>query len=515
MREGRPRCAAADRAGAAGGAGADRTRALPRGLTGPRPPHPFRAAEPGAARHKALTRYPPLMYTVSMAKEKTVFICGECGYESPKWMGKCPACNSWNTMIEEQQVRVRPAAQGGVVQRLSDVSVMQSARISTGLSELDRVAGGGLLPGMVALLGGDPGIGKSTLLMQAADALSQRSTVLYVSGEESAAQLKLRAERLHVQGDMLLLCETSLERVLDGARKSKCDVLIVDSIQTMFSDEAQSAPGSVGQVRLATAELTRFAKESGTVVLIVGHVTKDGAIAGPRILEHIVDTVLYFEGDRHAGLRLLRAVKNRFGSTNEIGVFEMCDTGMRQVLDPSRLFLSGERAAGCAVTCAIEGSRPMLAEVQALLNPTAFGSPRRTSAGVDSGRLGLLLAVLEQKAQLKLSDKDVYVNVVGNLRLEERGADLAVALCIASALNGQPLPKDTASLGELGLTGELRSVAQMETRLRECARLGYRRVLLPKAARQAPIDGMTLVPVSSIAEAIDVIRYCPPAESVL
>ena len=450
-----------------------------------------------------------------MAKEKTVFICGECGYESPKWMGKCPACNSWNTMIEEQQVRVRPAAQGGVVQRLSDVSVMQSARISTGLSELDRVAGGGLLPGMVALLGGDPGIGKSTLLMQAADALSQRSTVLYVSGEESAAQLKLRAERLHVQGDMLLLCETSLERVLDGARKSKCDVLIVDSIQTMFSDEAQSAPGSVGQVRLATAELTRFAKESGTVVLIVGHVTKDGAIAGPRILEHIVDTVLYFEGDRHAGLRLLRAVKNRFGSTNEIGVFEMCDTGMRQVLDPSRLFLSGERAAGCAVTCAIEGSRPMLAEVQALLNPTAFGSPRRTSAGVDSGRLGLLLAVLEQKAQLKLSDKDVYVNVVGNLRLEERGADLAVALCIASALNGQPLPKDTASLGELGLTGELRSVAQMETRLRECARLGYRRVLLPKAARQAPIDGMTLVPVSSIAEAIDVIRYCPPAESVL
>jgi len=442
-------------------------------------------------------------------QDKTIFICGECGYESPKWMGKCPACGSWNTMVEEKQVKVRPSAQGGTVQHLSEISVMQSARISTGLSELDRVTGGGLLAGMVALLGGDPGIGKSTLLMQAADALAQRSSVLYVSGEESPAQLKLRADRLQVKNDMLLLCETQLERVLDEARKTKCDVLIIDSIQTMFSSEGQSAPGSVGQVRLATAELTRYAKETGTIVLIVGHVTKDGAIAGPRILEHIVDTVLYFEGDRHAGLRLLRSVKNRFGSTNEIGVFEMCDIGMRQVLDPSRLFLSGARAAGCAVTCTIEGSRPMLAEVQALLNPTVFGSPRRTAAGVDSGRLGLLLAVLEQKAQLKLSDKDVYLNVVGNLRIEERGADLAVALCIASALLDISLPAETAAIGELGLTGELRPVAQLETRLKECVRLGYRRVLLPKSARQTPIDGLTMVPVSSIAEAIDVIRYCP------
>ena len=265
----------------------------------------------------------------------------------------------------------------------------------------------------------------------------------------------------------------------------------------------------MSQVRAATAALTRFAKENGTAVLIVGHVTKDGAIAGPRVLEHIVDTVLYFEGDRHAGLRLLRAVKNRFGSTNEIGVFEMGEQGMRQVFDPSRLFLSGENATGCAVTCAIEGSRPMLAEVQSLLIETSFGSPRRTAAGIDGGRLSLLLAVLEKRARLKLSDKDVYVNVVGNLRLEERGADLAVALCIASALADKALPPHTAAIGELGLTGELRGAAQMETRLRECLRLGYTHVLLPKHARVTKMEGLTLVPVATIAEAVETIRYCP------
>ena len=442
-------------------------------------------------------------------KEKTVFLCGECGYESPRWMGKCPACGSWNTLVEETAVSVRLPQQRGSIQRLSDVSVMNAARVSTGMSELDRVTGGGLLAGMVVLLGGDPGIGKSTLLMQAADCLAGKGSVLYVSGEESAAQLKLRADRLRVQNDVLLLCDTSLEHALEQAKAQKSDYLIIDSIQTMSCEESQSAPGSVSQVRAATAMLTRYAKESGTAVLIVGHVTKDGAIAGPRVLEHIVDTVLYFEGDRHAGLRLLRAVKNRFGSTNEIGVFEMCDTGMRQVVDPSRLFLSGANAVGCAVTCAIAGSRPMLAEVQSLLIDTAFGSPRRTAAGVDGGRLSLLLAVLEKKAKLKLSDKDVYLNVVGNLRLEERGADLAVALCIASALGEKPLPPHTAVIGELGLTGELRGVAQMETRLHECARLGYTHVLIPKAASVPRIDGLTLVPVSTISEAIDTVRYCP------
>lgn len=444
-----------------------------------------------------------------MAKEKTVFLCGECGYESPRWMGKCPACGAWNTMVEEAAVSVRDPQQRGSVQRLSDVSAMHAARVSTGMSELDRVTGGGLLAGMVVLLGGDPGIGKSTLLMQAADCLAGKGAVLYVSGEESAAQLKLRADRLQVQNDMLLLCDTSLEHALEQARAQKADFLIVDSIQTICTEESESAPGSVSQVRAATAALTRFAKENGTAVLIVGHVTKDGAIAGPRVLEHIVDTVLYFEGDRHAGLRLLRAVKNRFGSTNEIGVFEMGEQGMRQVLDPSRLFLSGENATGCAVTCAIEGSRPMLAEVQSLLIETSFGSPRRTAAGIDGGRLSLLLAVLEKRARLKLSDKDVYVNVVGNLRLEERGADLAVALCIASALADKALPPHTAAIGELGLTGELRGAAQMETRLRECLRLGYTHVLLPKHARVTKMEGLTLVPVATIAEAVETIRYCP------
>lgn len=444
-----------------------------------------------------------------MAKGKTVFLCGECGYESPRWMGKCPACGAWNTMVEEAVVSVRDPQQRGSVQRLSDVSAMHAARVSTGMSELDRVTGGGLLAGMVVLLGGDPGIGKSTLLMQAADCLAGKGAVLYVSGEESAAQLKLRADRLQVQNDMLLLCDTSLEHALEQARAQKADFLIVDSIQTICTEESESAPGSVSQVRAATAALTRFAKENGTAVLIVGHVTKDGAIAGPRVLEHIVDTVLYFEGDRHAGLRLLRAVKNRFGSTNEIGVFEMGEQGMRQVLDPSRLFLSGENATGCAVTCAIEGSRPMLAEVQSLLIETSFGSPRRTAAGIDGGRLSLLLAVLEKRARLKLSDKDVYVNVVGNLRLEERGADLAVALCIASALADKALPPHTAAIGELGLTGELRGAAQMETRLRECLRLGYTHVLLPKHARVTKMEGLTLVPVATIAEAVETIRYCP------
>ena len=426
-----------------------------------------------------------------------------------KWLGRCPACGSWNTIVEDQQIKIRPASSGGAVQHLSEVSARHTARISTGMSELDRVTGGGLLSGMVALLCGDPGIGKSTLLMQAADSMAANSTILYVSGEESAAQLKLRADRLKVTGDILLLCETSLERILDQAKATKCDILIVDSIQTLYSEESESSLGSVSQVRLCTAELTRYAKENGTAVLIVGHVTKEGAIAGPRVLEHIVDTVLYFEGDRHAGLRLLRAVKNRFGSTNEIGVFEMTDTGMQQVTDPSRLFLSGERYPGCAVTCTVEGSRPMLAEIQALLNPTSFGSPRRTASGLDAGRLSLLLAVLEQKAQIKLSDQDVYINVVGNLRLDERGVDLAVALCVASAFYRHPLPPDTACIGELGLTGELRSVAQLDTRLKECARLGYRRVIVPKSARPKAVDGITLISVSTVSEAIDTIRYCP------
>ena len=440
-------------------------------------------------------------------KDRVTYICGECGYESAKWMGKCPQCDSWNTMTEFAEVKVKSSAPAGtaVSQKLSKVVPLPQKRISAGMSELDRVLGGGLIRGMVVLLGGDPGIGKSTLLLQAADTLAADGVVLYVSGEESASQIKMRADRLGMKNDIDILCETDLDQIIDEATNTRCSFLIVDSIQTILSEESAGAPASVSQVRAATARLTRYAKETGVIVLIVGHVTKDGNIAGPRVLEHIVDTVLYFEGDRHEGLRLLRAVKNRFGSTNEVGVFEMGDGGMREVADPSRLFLSGEIAPGCCVTCAMEGTRPILAEVQSLLTDNAFGNPRRTSAGVDTGRLSLLLAVLEKKAHLRLSTKDVYLNVVGGLRLDERSTDLAVALCVASAMMDLPLPARTAALGEVGLTGEVRALSRIETRLNECVRLGYDTVLLPKSAKAPKIAGLKLVPVATVGEAI---AYC-------
>ena len=440
-------------------------------------------------------------------KDRVTYICGECGYESAKWMGKCPQCESWNTMNEFAAVKVKSASPTGtaVSQKLSKVVSLPQKRVSAGMGELDRVLGGGLIRGMVVLLGGDPGIGKSTLLLQAADTLAGDCVVLYVSGEESASQIKLRADRLGMKNDIDVLCETDLDQIIDEATNTRCGVLIVDSIQTILSEESAGAPASVSQVRAATARLTRYAKETGVIVLIVGHVTKDGNIAGPRVLEHIVDTVLYFEGDRHEGLRLLRAVKNRFGSTNEVGVFEMGDGGMREVADPSRLFLSGEIAPGCCVTCAMEGTRPILAEVQSLLTDNAFGNPRRTSAGVDTGRLSLLLAVLEKKAHLRLSTKDVYLNVVGGLKLDERSTDLAVALCVASAMMDLPLPPRTAALGEVGLTGEVRALSRIETRLNECVRLGYDTVLLPKSAKAPKIAGLKLVPVATVGEAI---AYC-------
>ena len=438
-----------------------------------------------------------------MAKEKTTFICGECGYESAKWMGRCPGCDSWNTMVESAAVKVRASTgMPATSTLLSDVQSLPQKRVSSGIGELDRVLGGGLIRGMVVLLGGDPGIGKSTLLLQAASNLAAGANVLYVSGEESAAQIKLRAERLHVMSDMRVLCETDVSAILEEAGRVKAEVLIVDSIQTMLMEESTGTAGSVSQVRSATAAFTRYAKDTGTVVLIVGHVTKDGNIAGPRVLEHIVDTVLYFEGDRQEGLRLLRAVKNRFGSTNEVGVFEMLDDGMREVSDPSMLFLSGQEAPGCAVTCALEGSRPILAEVQALLTDNAYSNPRRMATGIDSGRLWLLLAVLEKRAHLKLSDKDVYVNVVGNLRLDERTTDLAVALCIASALTDRAMPSHTAALGELSLTGEVRSVSRADVRLNECARLGFSTVLVPRSLGKKAVPGLKLVPVGTIGEAV-------------
>lgn len=436
-------------------------------------------------------------------KERTLYVCGECGYETPRWMGKCPSCGSWNTLVEQERVLARPAAPAGTkAVPLQNVMTEAQKRLSTGIAELDRVLGGGLVKGMVVLLGGDPGIGKSTLLLEAADNLCAGMPVLYVSGEESNSQIKLRADRLHVKGENLFLYpETSAEAAIERAKEVKAGVLIVDSIQTMESEAAESAAGSVSQVRAATALFTRFAKETGTVVWIVGHVTKDGAIAGPRVLEHIVDTVLYFEGDRHEGLRLLRAVKNRFGSTNELGVFEMCETGMREVTDPGALFISGQHVTGTAITCVLEGSRPLLCEIQSLLCPSVLQSPRRTAVGVDYNRLNVLLAVLERKARLKVSDKDVYCDVAGSLKVLDRGADLATAMCIASSILEKPLPEKTVLLGEVGLTGEIRAASRLDVRIREAVRLGYTTVLIPAAAKVAE-HPCRLVRVADISAAV-------------
>ncbi len=438
-----------------------------------------------------------------MAKApKTIYICGECGYESGKWLGRCPNCDSWNTLVESVPV---PAVRTAVPARalpLSQVETTGARRISTGLAELDRVLGGGVVAGSTVLLGGDPGIGKSTLLMQTAARLAQIGTVLYVTGEESAAQLKLRAERLGVTGEMLLLAETDLAAIEAEISRVHPAFLIIDSIQTMASPDIASASGSVAQVREATALLTRVAKGTACAVFIVGHVTKEGALAGPRVLEHMVDTVLYFEGDRHDAFRLLRAVKNRFGSTDEIGVFEMRDTGMAEIADPSGLFLSGTRAPGCAVTCAMEGTRPMLVELQALISPSAFNNPRRMAAGLDGNRLILLLAVLEKKAFLSLSNQDVYANVVGGIRLEERASDLAAALCVASALLETALPAATACIGEVSLTGEVRPVSRLDKRISECARLGYTHLIVPKAEKLPRAEGVTFHPVATLADAV-------------
>ena len=436
-------------------------------------------------------------------KEKTLYVCGECGYETPRWMGKCPGCGSWNTLVEQERVLPHASVIAGTkAVPLQNVRAEAQARISTGIGELDRVLGGGLVKGMVVLLGGDPGIGKSTLLLEAADNLSASGPVLYVSGEESNSQIKLRADRLGVKGENLFLyTETSAEEAIERAKETKAQMLIVDSIQTMECSAAESAAGSVSQVRAATALFTRFAKDTGTVVFIVGHVTKDGAIAGPRILEHIVDTVLYFEGDRHEGLRLLRAVKNRFGSTNELGVFEMCETGMREVGDPGSLFVSGRNVAGTAITCVLEGSRPLICEIQSLLCPSAFQAPRRTAVGLDYNRLNVLLAVLERKARLRVSDKDVYCDVAGSLRIVDRGADLATAMCIASSILEKPLPEKTVLIGEVGLTGEIRPSSQLDTRVKEAVRLGYTTVLVPARAKLSD-PGCKLVRVSDISEAI-------------
>ena len=451
-----------------------------------------------------------------MAKSKTVFYCTDCGNETPKWQGKCPSCGAWNTLqehIEHSSARVSMLSSAtNVVRQVKTISEVDSGdeiRFSTGMGELDRVLGGGAVAGSLVLVGGAPGIGKSTLLLQICNALCLQRSVLYVSGEESERQLKLRAQRLGVFPEKLyVLAENRLTAITQAVDTLKPDILIVDSIQTMYAEDNESSPGSVSQVKDCTMSLMQLSKLNSITVFVVGHINKDGNIAGPKVLEHMVDCVLYFEGDPNTSYRLLRAAKNRFGSTNEIGVFEMMDSGLKEVPNPSQMLLDGrpEGASGTCVACVMEGSRPILAEVQALVGKTSFNVPRRTSDGFDFNRAALLLAVAEKRAGLKLSLFDAYINVIGGLRLDEPGADLSVILAVASSYRDTPIADDLAAVGEVGLTGEIRSVSQMTQRLQEISRLGFKKVIIPKfGSEKVEIpDGLTVFRVRNIREAMEV-----------
>ncbi|GIX51898.1 DNA repair protein RadA [Sphaerotilus sulfidivorans] len=456
-----------------------------------------------------------------MARDKTLYTCRECGGTSPKWLGKCPHCNAWNTLDEivpepaaaagaaGRNTRFQALARSQPVATLADIEAAEIARTPTGLEELDRVLGGGIVEGGVVLIGGDPGIGKSTLLLQAAEALSRQMGVLYVTGEESGAQVALRARRLGLEGLQLrLLAEIGLERILATLAAERPAFCVIDSIQTLFSEQLSSAPGSVAQVRECAAQLTRVAKSSGCTIVLVGHVTKEGALAGPRVLEHIVDTVLYFEGDTHSSFRLVRAIKNRFGAVNEIGVFAMTDKGLKGVTNPSAIFLStqGEPVPGACVLVTLEGTRPMLVEIQALVD-SGGPSPRRLSVGLDRDRLAMLLAVLHRHAGVSCADQDVFVNAVGGVRIGEPAADLAVLLAIQSSLRGRALPKGFIAFGEVGLAGEVRPAPRGQDRLREAAKLGFSVALVPRAnAPKKAIEGLTVHPVDRIEQAIEVLR---------
>ncbi len=455
-----------------------------------------------------------------MKKNGTVFFCQNCGYESAKWSGQCPACREWNTFVEEPSAGSGHASQTSGKKHsrgksepvsLSQVQTGEQNRILTGMCELDQVLGGGLVPGSLVLVGGDPGIGKSTLLLQVCRNLSQSlDQVLYISGEESLQQIKLRAARIGTFHDSLqLLCETNLTDIEEVMLQKKPRVAVIDSIQTMYQEEISSAPGSVSQVREATGVLMRLAKEHNIAIFIVGHVTKEGTVAGPRVLEHMVDTVLYFEGDRHASYRILRGVKNRFGSTNEIGVFEMSDTGLREVKNPSEYMLSGKPpgASGSVVTCTMEGTRPMLLEVQALVCRTNFGLPRRTAVGVDVNRVNLLMAVLEKRLNLQLSGYDAYVNVAGGIRLNEPAIDLALVMAIISSYKDIPIPEKTVVFGEVGLSGEIRAVSMAQQRVQEAKKLGFLRILLPQSSMEQvrQITGIELAGAASVRDAMQLL----------
>ncbi len=452
---------------------------------------------------------------MAKGKEKSVFYCKECGYESAKWMGQCPACRQWNTMSEE---RITVSSKGSVAKaerkeavlsKMSEISTAKEERVATGMKELDRVLGGGIVPGSLTLVGGDPGIGKSTILLQTCRFLGNAGhSVLYISGEESLKQIKLRAERIgEFTDDVQLLCETNLDIIEEVIKKVKPEIVIIDSIQTMYSEDVGSAPGSVSQVREATSVLMQIAKGLEISVFIVGHVTKEGTVAGPRVLEHMVDTVLYFEGDRHASYRILRGVKNRFGSTNEIGVFEMREQGLIEVENPSEFMLNGrpEGENGCIVTCSVEGTRPILIEIQALVCRTNFGIPRRQAIGTDLNRLNLLMAVLEKRLGMSMGDCDAYVNIAGGMRITEPAIDLGIVLALVSSFRNRAIEEDVMAFGEVGLSGEVRAVSQMQTRVSEAKKLGFKTCIVPASCKDSlqDVKGVKLIYVSSVTDAID------------
>ena len=453
-----------------------------------------------------------------MAKEKSIYICTECGGTSAKWLGKCPGCNAWNTLVEgieeaPSKNRLNTAARGLVasqpVATLSEIEASDVDRQPTGLDELDRVLGGGIVAGGVVLIGGDPGIGKSTLLLQALDSLSRNLKTLYVTGEESGAQVALRSRRLGLGASQVrVLAEIQLEKIMATLEHEQPAVCVIDSIQTVYSDQLSSAPGSVAQVRECAAQLTRIAKRTGITIVLVGHVTKEGALAGPRVLEHIVDTVLYFEGDTHSSFRLVRAIKNRFGAVNEIGVFAMTEKGLKGVSNPSAIFLSthGEPVPGACVLVTLEGTRPLLVEIQALVD-SGGPSPRRLSVGIERDRLAMMLAVLHRHAGIAMFDQDVFVNAVGGVRISEPAADLAVMLAIQSSLRGRPLPRGFIAFGEVGLAGEVRPAPRGQERLKEAAKLGFSVAIVPKAnAPKKAIEGLTIHAVERIEQAIEIAR---------
>ncbi|WP_026507512.1 DNA repair protein RadA [Butyrivibrio sp. MC2013] len=451
-------------------------------------------------------------------KIKTVFYCQSCGFESSKWMGQCPGCREWNTMVEEtvkadkkKRTGFAPEGAGSSLspKSLSQIELGREDRSDTHIGELNRVLGGGLVRGSLTLVGGDPGIGKSTLLLQVCrNMAADGRKILYISGEESLRQIKLRASRIgEFTDDLTFLCETSLSDIETVIERTSPEIVIIDSIQTMYSEDVTSAPGSVSQVREATAVLLRIAKSRGISILIVGHVTKEGTVAGPRVLEHMVDTVLYFEGDRNASYRILRGVKNRFGSTNEIGVFEMREDGLAEVENPSEFMLDGRPgdASGCIVTCAVTGTRPILLEVQALVCRTNFGFPRRQANGTDFNRVNLLMAVLEKRVGLMMSDCDAYINLAGGLKMQEPALDLGICLAVISSFKNRPISPDLVAFGEVGLSGEVRSVGMAETRVAEAAKLGFKTIILPESARKriGKVKGVEIIGVSSIRDAMD------------